>query len=68
MLQNTQFGMSGPTPPPTDPGPGFEILTTAPRLALAVTPHPDDCERLRRPCPMGTGVWHGSRGGDVHQR
>ena len=44
MLQNTQFGMSGPTPPPIDPGPGFEILTTAPRLALAVTPHPDDCE------------------------
>ena len=44
MLQNTQFGMSGPVLPSTDVGDGFEILTTAPRVVLAVTPHPDDCE------------------------
>ena len=44
MLQNTQFGMSGPTAPAAATGSGFEILETAPRVALAVTPHPDDCE------------------------
>ncbi len=44
MLQNTQFGMSGPTAPGSASGDGFEIVTTAPRVALAVTPHPDDCE------------------------
>ena len=44
MLQNTQFGMSGPTSPATASGAEFEIVTTAPRVALAVTPHPDDCE------------------------
>ena len=42
MLQNTQFGMSGPSATAT--GSEFEILTTAPRMVLAVTPHPDDCE------------------------
>ena len=44
MLQNTQFGMSGPSAPAPATGPDFEILTTAPRTVLAVTPHPDDCE------------------------
>ena len=44
MLQNTQFGMSGPTPQASIDGPDFEIVTTAPKVALAVTPHPDDCE------------------------
>jgi LmbE family N-acetylglucosaminyl deacetylase len=44
MLQNTQFGMSGPSAPATSIGPDFEIVATAPRVALAVTPHPDDCE------------------------
>ena len=49
MLQNTQFGMSGPTPPPisstsSSPPSSIEILTTAPRVVMAVTPHPDDCE------------------------
>jgi LmbE family N-acetylglucosaminyl deacetylase len=44
MLRNTQFGMSGPSAQATSSGSGFEILTTAPRVALAVTPHPDDCE------------------------
>lgn len=44
MIQNTQFGMSGPSIPATSIDPGFEIVTTAPRVALAVTPHPDDCE------------------------
>ena len=44
MLQNTQFGMSGPTAPTNLSGSDFEILTTAPRSVLAVTPHPDDCE------------------------
>ncbi len=44
MLQNTQFGMSGPSAPATATGSEFEILTTAPRMVLAVTPHPDDCE------------------------
>ncbi len=44
MLQNTQFGMSGPSVPATSISPDFEIVTTAPRVALAVTPHPDDCE------------------------
>ena len=44
MIQNTQFGMSGPAAPATDSGSAFEILATAPRIALAVTPHPDDCE------------------------
>ena len=44
MLQNTQFGMSGPSVPATSIAPGFEIVTTAPRVVLAVTPHPDDCE------------------------
>lgn len=44
MLQNTQFGMSGPVPSAGNDGEDFEILTTAPRVALAVTPHPDDCE------------------------
>ena len=44
MLQNTQFGMSGPSQPASESGDPFEILTTAPRVALAVTPHPDDCE------------------------
>ena len=44
MLQNTQFGMSGPASSVADDGDSFEILTTAPRVALAVTPHPDDCE------------------------
>ena len=44
MLQNTQFGMSGPAASGKSPGAEFEIVTTAPRVALAVTPHPDDCE------------------------
>ena len=44
MLRNTQFGMSGPTAPGSTSGAEFEIVTTAPRVALAVTPHPDDCE------------------------
>ena len=44
MLRNVQFGMSGPTAQDDTAAPGFEILTTAPRMALAVTPHPDDCE------------------------
>ena len=44
MLQNTQFGMSGPSAQVAASGSDFEILTTAPRVALAVTPHPDDCE------------------------
>ena len=45
MLQNTQFGMSGPTAPAqTASGGAFELVTTAPKMALAVTPHPDDCE------------------------
>ena len=44
MLQNTQFGMSGPSAPAPATGPDFEILTDAPRTVLAVTPHPDDCE------------------------
>ena len=44
MLRNVQFGMSGPTSPEDLESPGFEILDTAPRVALAVTPHPDDCE------------------------
>ncbi len=44
MLRNVQFGMSGPTPQDEPESAGFEILTTAPRTALAVTPHPDDCE------------------------
>ena len=44
MLQNTQFGMSGPSAPVTETTTDFEILTTAPRMVLAVTPHPDDCE------------------------
>ena len=44
MLQNTQFGMSGPSVPATSIAPDFEIVATAPRVALAVTPHPDDCE------------------------
>ncbi len=44
MLQNTQFGMSGPTQPAHASEGNFEIVTTAPRVALAVTPHPDDCE------------------------
>ena len=44
MLRNVQFGMSGPTSPEDLETPGFEILNTAPRIALAVTPHPDDCE------------------------
>ena len=44
MLQNTQFGMSGPTAPGYTSSPGIEIVTTVPRVALAVTPHPDDCE------------------------
>ena len=44
MLQNTQFGMSGPVQPAQLTGEPFEVLTTAPRTVLAVTPHPDDCE------------------------
>ena len=45
MLQNTQFGMSGPAAASGKaPGAEFEIVTAAPRVALAVTPHPDDCE------------------------
>lgn len=44
MLRNTQFGMSGPTSPAKATGSDFEIVNTAPRVALAVTPHPDDCE------------------------
>ena len=45
MLQNTQFGMSGPTAPAqASSGGAFELVTTAPQVALAVTPHPDDCE------------------------
>ena len=44
MLRNTQFGMSGPTSQSGNSGAGFEIVTTAPKIALAVTPHPDDCE------------------------
>ena len=44
MLQNTQFGMSGPSAPAAAVGSDFEILSIAPRVALAVTPHPDDCE------------------------
>ena len=44
MLQNTQFGMSGPTAQSTPSGSDFEVLTVAPRVVLAVTPHPDDCE------------------------
>ncbi len=44
MIQNTQFGMSGPAAPVQEIAPDFEILSTAPRVALAVTPHPDDCE------------------------
>ena len=44
MLQNTQFGMSGPAASGKSPGAEFEVVTAAPRVALAVTPHPDDCE------------------------
>ena len=44
MLRNVQFGMSGPTPKDDAEYTGFEILTTGPRMVLAVTPHPDDCE------------------------
>ena len=44
MLRNTQFGMSGPTSPASSSSREFEIVATAPRVALAVTPHPDDCE------------------------
>ena len=44
MLRNTQFGMSGPTSPANSSTREFEIVTAAPRVALAVTPHPDDCE------------------------
>ncbi len=44
MLRNVPFGMSGPTSPEDKQESGFEILTTAPRVAMAVTPHPDDCE------------------------
>lgn len=44
MLQNTQFGMSGPGAQGESSGAGYEIITTAPKVALAVTPHPDDCE------------------------
>ena len=44
MLRNVQFGMSGPTPQDGTEESDFEILTTAPRAVLAVTPHPDDCE------------------------
>ena len=44
MLRNTQFGMSGPTSQAGNSGADFEIVTTAPKVAMAVTPHPDDCE------------------------
>ncbi len=44
MLRNTQFGMSGPSAQENSDGAGFEILKAAPRVAMAVTPHPDDCE------------------------
>ena len=44
MLRNTQFGMSGPSSPGDPEDRPFEILTTAPKVAMAVTPHPDDCE------------------------
>ena len=44
MLRNVQFGMSGPTAQDREESAGFEMLKTAPRVAMAVTPHPDDCE------------------------